>query len=357
MRRVWGATLVGVILLWETGCSSLGPWSLTRDRFDYSTAILDSWKSQMLMNLVKLRYGEPPVFLDVASVISQYQLEGNLNALFFWQAGPTLNTQSVGGSARYIERPTITYNLLSGHKFARNLMTPIPPAAIMSLIQAGYQAEPVLRLTVKAINGIQNFSGTAMTGRSADPHFYELIHAIGRIQRSGMVGLRVVEEKEGKPSVLLVFARQTDDAVEKDRALVRELLDLNPQATEYTLAFGMVPTNDREIAILSRSMLDILNELSAGIEVPEVQVSEHRTYATREEEVFEGKKVPQLLRIHSGKAKPDDAFVAVQYRGWWYWVDDREFVSKRIFGYIMFLFTLVEEPSKEGTPIVTIPAG
>ena len=53
----------------------------------------------------------------------------------------------------------------------------------------------------------------------------------------------------------------------------------------------------------------------------------------------------------------DDAFVAVQYRDWWYWIDDRDFFSKRVFGFIMFLFTLVEEPSTEGTPIVTIPAG
>lgn len=70
MRRVWSAILVWVILLWEVGCSSLGPWSITRDRFDYTTAISDSWKDQMLMNLVKLRYGEPPVFLDIASLIS-----------------------------------------------------------------------------------------------------------------------------------------------------------------------------------------------------------------------------------------------------------------------------------------------
>ena len=65
------------------------------------------------------------------------------------------------------------------------------------------------------------------------------------------------------------------------------------------------------------------------------------------------------IRIHSclGQAKPDDAFVAVRYRNWWFWIDDRDFASKRLFGFLMFLFTLVEEPSKEGTPIVTIPAG
>jgi hypothetical protein len=42
------------------------------------TAISDSWKSQMLFNLVKLRYGDAPVFLDVASVINQYLVEGSV---------------------------------------------------------------------------------------------------------------------------------------------------------------------------------------------------------------------------------------------------------------------------------------
>lgn len=356
MRRVWSAILVWVILLWEVGCSSLGPWSISRDRFDYTTAISDSWKDQMLMNLVKLRYGEPPVFLDIASLISQYQLEGQVNALFSWSGPPATNSQSVGGYGRYIERPTITYNLLSGHKFAQSLMTPIPPAAIMSLIQAGYPAEIVLRLTVKALNGLQNHSGAAFTGHAADPRFYETIRAIGRIQRSGTVGIRVQGERKQENTVL-VFSRDQDRAIQQDKALVRELLGLSSQASEFNLVFGMVPAHDREIAILSRSMLDILNELSAAIEVPVVHAGEQRTYPTRDEDIFEGRSVTSLMRIRSDKAKPDDVFVAVRYRDWWFWIDDRDFVSKRLFGFIMFLFTLVEEPSKEGTPIVTIPAG
>ena len=356
MRRIWAATLVGVILFWGAGCSSIGPWSISRDRFDYTTAISDSWKNQMLMNLVKLRYGDPPVFLDIVSLISQYQLEGQVNALFSWSAPPAFNAQSLGGYGRYRESPTITYNLLSGHKFARSLMTPIPPAAIMSLIQADWPAELVLRLTVKAVNGLQNHSGAAMAGHAADPRFYELIRAMGRIQRSGTVGIRVQGEDK-QESTVLVFSRDQDEAVLKDKGLVRKLLGLSPQGNEFTLGFGMVPANDTEIAILSRSMLDILGELSSGIEVPALHAAEKRTYATRDEDVFEGQRVNPLVRIHSGQAKPDDAFVAVRYRDWWFWIDDRDFVSKRLFGFIMFLFTLVEEPSKEGAPIVTIPAG
>ena len=201
------------------GCSSLGPGTIIRDRFDYSAAISDSWKTQMLMNLVNLRYADPPVFLDVASVISQYELDSLANlALTF----ATTNAQSAGGTVSYTDRPTITYNLLSGDKFARSLMTPIPPASIMSLIEAGWPAELVLRLTVHSINGIQNRSAGALRGRAADPRFYQVIEALGRVQRSGAVGIRVQPEKKNDGIAVMVFARKTDENVETDRRLIRD---------------------------------------------------------------------------------------------------------------------------------------
>jgi hypothetical protein len=73
-----GAVLMVVLLL--AGCSGIGPGTVTRDRFDYSSTVAESWKSQMLLNLVKIRYGDPPVFLDVGQIISAYTLEGTLSA-------------------------------------------------------------------------------------------------------------------------------------------------------------------------------------------------------------------------------------------------------------------------------------
>ena len=78
LRITVGHSLVGTLLL--AGCSGIGPGMVSRNRFDYTSAVADSWKSQMLLNLVKIRYGDTPVFLDVASIISQYELEGTFSA-------------------------------------------------------------------------------------------------------------------------------------------------------------------------------------------------------------------------------------------------------------------------------------
>jgi hypothetical protein len=50
----------------EVGCAAkVGPRSLAHDRFDYSAAITQSWKEQMLLNMAKLRYMDPPMFLNM----------------------------------------------------------------------------------------------------------------------------------------------------------------------------------------------------------------------------------------------------------------------------------------------------
>lgn len=67
------AAVAGISLL-LTGCLNIGPNTIVRDRFEYNQAIRDSWEEQMLTNMVAIRYGEAPIFLNVNSVIAQYGL-------------------------------------------------------------------------------------------------------------------------------------------------------------------------------------------------------------------------------------------------------------------------------------------
>ncbi len=78
--RFVSAVLAGMVLWIISGCGSIGPTNVNRDRFDYITAISDSWKKQTLLNIVKLRYADVPVFMEVGQVISGYELEGTLSA-------------------------------------------------------------------------------------------------------------------------------------------------------------------------------------------------------------------------------------------------------------------------------------
>ena len=73
------------------------------------------------------------------------------------------------------------------------------------------------------------------------------------------------------------------------------------------------------------------------------------------EEAAKGEKVLPLIRIRSSLKKPDDAFVSIRYRDSYFWIDDRDLMSKKIFSFLMFAFTLVETGEKAAAPIVTVP--
>jgi len=343
-------------ILFLSGCASVGPGTVTRDRFDYTTALSESWKSQMLVNIVKLRYGDAPVFMEVASVISSYSLEGEI-ALGgeFAKVGRGDTFGRVGAAGRYATRPTITYSPLTGEKFARSLLTPVPASAILSLVQSGTSVEYVFRVLVQSINGVRNRYAGRASARSADPEFYLLLEKMRRIQAAGVIGLRIQKRNEGDVPVL-IFRGQTDGEIEADIAEVKEMLGLDPRAREFLVVYGLIPSTDGEIAILSRSMLQILYDLASCIDVPETDVAEKRVNPAFRETSAGGVPVAPLVRIHSSSDSPGDAFVAVPYSNHWFWIDSSDLQSKQIFSFLMFVFSLSETGGKEGVPIVTVPA-
>ena len=64
----------------------------------------------------------------------------------------------------------------------------------------------------------------------------------------------------------------------------------------------------------------------------------------------------QVGLIRSGPARPESAYVAVQYRGNWFWVEDSDWLTKRALTAVMFFFTLADTGSPDKIPLITIPA-
>ena len=76
-------------------------------------------------------------------------------------------TAAVG--ATYIDRPTVIYAPLTGNDFIKKLMSPLPPSAVLFLLQSGYSALVVMPLTVESINGlIQVYSKWGKLDESID---------------------------------------------------------------------------------------------------------------------------------------------------------------------------------------------
>ncbi len=344
--------------LFVPGCTGIGPRTVHDDRVDYINAISESWKEQMLLNVVKIRYGDVPIFLDVASIISQYSIETQLDARFGWaqQNSQGSNNQSVGGSAKYTDRPTVTYSPMAGEKFARSLLTPIRPSMIMSLIQAGYPVDLVLRFCVHSINGIQNEYGGQARERAADDTFYPLLAALKRIQRAGALGFRVSKGVDGS-DVIINFPQKVAPEIVTDIDFALSVLQLEPKVREYEVGYGLIPNGRREIAMLTRSVFDILVDVASHIEVPARHVEEKRVNPTKLIAPELDSTVRHLIQSRSAESKPADSMVAAKYRGYWFSIDDRDPVSKRLFSFLMFILALTETGDRSSAPLLTIPTG
>lgn len=339
------------------GCGTLGPTSIQRDRTDYGGVIATTWKEQTLLNIVKLRYGDAPVYLEVSSVISSSAMQSQISLAAGWFSGLPIdgNSQTIGASGVYTDRPTISYTPLSGERFSRYLLRPLSPAAVFSLIQAGYPVDRVLQLTTRAVNGVYNRSASPTRTRPADPRFYQLLEALRRVQRSESLGIRI-NPRTNDDSVLVMITRGVPDDVEGDRHVVREILHLRPDTDELTLTFGIVPRSDTEIAMLTRSMSEIFLELAATIEAPPVHVQEGRANPAPVLPEDASPWDDPLVRIHSSAERPDNAYAAVHYRDYWFWIDDRDMKSKSEFLFILVLFSLAETGVAPQAPVITVPA-
>ena len=120
MKRILRCAIC-IFAVCPTGCyRAIGPHSIARDRYQYAGSLSDSWKEQMLLNIVKVRYIDPPIFVDVGNIVASYSLAQGVNAgagIGTVVAGKGSGTLSASGT--YTNTPTITYTPLTGHYHPR----------------------------------------------------------------------------------------------------------------------------------------------------------------------------------------------------------------------------------------------
>lgn len=333
---------------------------MPRDRAEYGASIGDSWKEQTLLNIIRLRYADFPVFLEVAQVIAGYQLQTAVGAGVVAQnyLSSAVNVPvAVAGTATvgatYIDRPTVIYAPLTGNDFIKKLLTPIPPSAVLFLLQSGYPASVVMSITVDSINGLANEVRRGAMKRAADPRFVRLNQVLQELQVANAFQVRIERSKDGTETTVLGFpgmGQRSDFAAEV--AEIRQLLGLSGTAPVNRVIYGGYSGKGDEIAMVTRSMLQLMLEIGALAQVPEADIAIGKAGPGMGRT---GEHSP-LLNILSGEARPRDAFVAVPYKGRWFWISDSDHRSKTIFIIVMLLFSVSDVGLRTNPPVVTVPA-
>lgn len=337
------------LLVLACACGSVGPKTLSRDRFDYSTAIGQSWNHELLLNIVRLRYLDMPVFLDVQQILAGYTVEGSASA--GWSEADLTKGWSFGGGGRYTDRPTITFRPRAGAVFAKNIMTPIEPRAILYLLQSGYAASFVLPLCIDTMNGLRNGSGTISGASKTDPRFARAVELMSMVQGQGGFGMRIKKSEEDPRGAILINVGRPDGTPEL-RAAVQELnglLRLDNGLPEYKVFYSSGAGGKDTIAMQTRSVLSIMFELACQIEAPPEHVKKGYVVPG-----VSDSDVTRMLAVKSG-ADPSEAFVKVKYHDNWFWIDNHDLHSKRTFTFLNLLSAFVESEQPQMPTLLTVP--
>jgi hypothetical protein len=195
-----------------------------------------------------------------------------------------------------------------------------------------------------------------MNQQQADPGFIRLMTILRKLQKSGALRFRIRETKEKGASNLLFFRKEslTQEEIE-DIQEAKQLLKLAPEEQEYALVFGAAAETNREIAVQTRSLIQIMLEVSAQVDLPKEHIEEGRATKGFAEKTDEKDDI-RFMRIHSSKSKSRYAFLEIAYRDHYFWIDDRDIRTKQKFIYLMHLMSLADKGKTQPLPLITIPA-
>ncbi|WP_250847132.1 hypothetical protein [Aquisphaera insulae] len=409
-RGGWARGLI-VLLAAAGACGCLGPRAVKFSRLRYNEAYRDTNDEQLLLNIVRLRYADSPVFIDLPNITSQFEVAGSGN----YQGGyglqfPGRTSLGVGGvTAR--DTPTLSYHPREGREIARALLTPLS-ADFFSLVTLGANIEQLLMLTINDFNDVRNATqATVLSPRTPDDNarFREGAQLLASlIERDAMELLigTTEDDEDSSEAVPSSSVRGTDllnaakdgyvfrsrgqnkvTLVKRERGLILKVRpnyvnspDLRRLAEIYRFAPGRriyqvkselsADATAREpgplgedgatIYINLRSVLQVLTFLSKGVCVPAEHVECGIAPTTRGPDgmPFDWTVVTRgFFFVHSDRHRPKRSEVAIQYRGYWFYIAPNDVSSRASLAILEMLFALEESEEKPGGPLLTLPVG
>ncbi|QDV85809.1 hypothetical protein [Planctomycetes bacterium TBK1r] len=409
-ERVSKIALLLVIAACCCGCR-LGPKSLQNSRLPYNHAVQQTAQEEMLLNLVRLRYAEPPEFLSIPNITQQYAYQGNgtvsSHPMFFDKVFGSLSLQAT-------DTPTLTYTPLQDQEFNNRLLTPFTLDTIDQLTRTGWSFERVLRLTVQSINDVDNATAAGGPTPELKPSFEQFAAAVDlledlqehrqveiaqatRTNQAEQVGVAVKQDALLAADVLAAAEKGFEYRASKDgrgwqlwskdrdedylalqfapevvgsglHVELASLLNLSTAQVSYEMEqekSGFVlnrPQSYDKLVVSTRSMLEAMYYLSQGVRVPPQHVEcglVTVTFDSAGHDFDWSQLTGDLMTIKCSCEKPERAAVAVPYRGCWFYIDDRDITSKETLAFVLLLYNLAVQEgdaAKQG-PTLTIPAG
>ena len=146
---------VVLLALWSGVSGCMGPNAVRYTRLRYNEVIRDTNHQQLLLNIVRLRYADSPVFIDLPNITSQFEVAGRGNYLGGY-GYETPGRASLGfGELTLRDSPTLSYHPREGREVAKALLTPLS-SDLFIVVNAGANLEQLLLMSINDINDVPN---------------------------------------------------------------------------------------------------------------------------------------------------------------------------------------------------------
>jgi hypothetical protein len=411
-KTLWHRLFPRVVILvvaWSASSGCLGPKAIRYTRLRYNEVVRDTNDEQLLINIVRLRYADSPVFIDLPNITSQFEVAGHGN-YFGGYGNQTPGPASLGfGDLALRDTPTLSYHPREGREIAKALLTPLS-ADLFIVVNGGANLEQLLLYSVNDINDVSNaFRATTLVPKVPDDNVEYLR------------GIRIMASLRDRDATELAFGTddQSDDASDpmaKSSVKGRDLLGAaeggyvyrahpenqvtllkrekglylkirpafvdSPEMKEIARIFHVTPglskyrikseLNDElnqkvpkplesDIFYMNlRSVLQIMTFLSKGVCVPDEHVTEGIAPVTLDEtgQPYDWTQITAgNFVVHAQKHRPRDAEVAVPYRGYWFYIATNDVNSRATLAILEIVFALQESGDRNAGPLLTLPIG
>ena len=360
-----------------TACG-VGAWVMQVNRMDYNQSAQRSTHEQMLLNLVRTKYLEHPLFMQGGTIASSFNFSANAGATA--TTGPESYQFPLGASVT--ESPTVTYTPYDGQKYTQEILSELGGGRMLLLFRSNTDLEVLLRCTVDRLGRLENQAPnhpldqarldefTAFCKLAREKQLRRELDLVGVIQKDKN------QDKDKEPVTALVMIMRFDDETQA-RAMAAHLGSeyrprLHHSSGQVVMVYRLVDTSVIDaarsddprfvdLAVRLRSCREVLDYLGQGVEIPPdhlaAGVSNLVPLAAESRLVDPHPYVADLFNVRQSPEQPRDAFVAVNYRGAWFYIADNDLRSKMVFSLMLTLMALQSSSGPTPAPMLTLSVG
>jgi hypothetical protein len=360
-----------------SGCQSkFGPSALQNTHSAYNQAIVTTLNEQMLLNLVRMKYRDKPFFLKVGSVTASMSFGGTIGVNSEIDLGPNGNIIEPNFGISYADKPTISYTPLQGEDFLKSVLSSIPLQAILVMTQSGWSVERIFGICLERMNELYNSPRASGPTPEQEPEFRKfkrMLELFRILQLNGNMEIGPdLSLNSSIPDLVILFeaSKMNQDVLDEISKLLEDsrTTDADSQTDKKThkethkvrINNDFVNARPGELNVRTRSISSIMYYLSQNVKIPEEHIKAGLVTVTKTLDgkgLFDWGETPagSVFQANFSKEYPENAFIAVPYRNYWFYITDNDLQTKSTFMLLTQLFDLQAGQSEYSGPTLTLP--